>query len=445
VSFWLGPLLRILFLALAAAAVAASYGLVYGCALLAAGFAVSHGYHLFHLARLHRWLATGVSDDSATTVPPVPDAFGAWGENFAILFRLRRAERAGRDRLTASLERLSQAAEALPDGVVLLDDQLRIEWCNPAASRHLGIESARDRGTPVVHLVREPEFADYIVDGGPPIVLRPATGTARIMSLALIPFADSGRLLISRDITAIERANTVRRDFIANVSHELRTPLTVIVGFLESMVIEAAEDRSDEGVLRHRQLAMMFDQAQRMQHLVDDLLALSRLDEGQPPAREDAVDVPGLLAALVEEGRALSGGRHAIALECPALQGLRGSREELRSAFANLLTNAIRYTPDGGSIQLSWSLREGLPVFAVTDDGIGIAPEHIPRLTERFYRVDRGRSSATGGTGLGLAIVKHVLLRHGAQLEVQSTPGRGSTFSAVFPRDRVLPGLERAA
>jgi two-component system phosphate regulon sensor histidine kinase PhoR len=338
----------------------------------------------------------------------------------------------------------------LPDGIVLLDEQLRIEWCNPAASRHLGIDSVGDRGTPIVHLLREPEFADYVVDGGAPIILRPVSGPVRTMSLALIPFAESGRLLISRDITAIERADTVRRDFIANVSHELRTPLTVIVGFLESMVAEAAEDKSAEALLRHRQLAMMFDQAQRMQRLVDDLLTLSGLDEGQPPGREDAIDVPGLLAALVEEGRALSNERHTITLDCVAREGLRGSREELRSAFVNLLSNAIRYTPAGGNIQLSWSLRQDQAVFAVIDNGIGIAPEHIPRLTERFYRVDRGRSSSSGGTGLGLAIVKHVLLRHGARLDIASTSGRGSTFSAVFPRERILPApmppaLERAA
>jgi two-component system phosphate regulon sensor histidine kinase PhoR len=445
VSFWAGPLSRILLLVVAALVVGGWFGLAYGCALLAAGFAVSHAYHLIQLARLHHWLGAGAGDSSGDIVPAVPDAFGAWGENFAILFRLRRAERAGRERLTASLERLSQAAEALPDGIVLLDEQLRIEWCNPAASRHLGIESDRDRGTPIVHLVREPEFADYVVDGGAPIILRPVSGLVRIMSLALIPFSDNGRLLISRDITAIERADTVRRDFIANVSHELRTPLTVIVGFLESMVTEADEGSSAAALSHHRQLAMMFDQAQRMQRLVDDLLALSRLDEGQPPAREDTIDVPGLLAAVVEEGRALSAGRHSITLDCAAHEGLRGSREELRSAFANLLSNAIRYTPAGGTIQLSWSLRQGLPVLAVIDNGIGISPEHIPRLTERFYRVDRGRSSAGGGTGLGLAIVKHVLLRHGARLEIASTSGRGSTFSAVFPRDRILPALDQAA
>jgi two-component system phosphate regulon sensor histidine kinase PhoR len=445
VSFWLGPLLRIALLVAMAAAVGAWFGAVYGAASLAGGFALSHVYHLFQLGRLHRWLGTGETLAPDAAVPPVPDAFGAWGENFAVLFRLRRAERTGRERLTASLERLSQAAEALPDGVVLLDDQLRIEWCNRAASRHLGIDRDRDRGTPVVHLVREPEFADYIVDGGAPIVLRPAVAASRIISLALMPFAESGRLLISRDITAIERANTVRRDFIANVSHELRTPLTVIVGFLESMVADAEEDRSAEGPLRHRQLAMMFDQAQRMQHLVDDLLALSRLDEGQPPAREEEIDVPAMLDDLVEEGRAISAGRHELTLECRTRAGLRGSRDELRSAFANLMTNAIRYTPDGGHVRLSWEAGEGRPVFAVCDDGIGIAIEHIPRLTERFYRVDRGRSSASGGTGLGLAIVKHVLMRHGAALEIMSTPGRGSTFSAVFPRDRLLPALERAA
>jgi len=436
VSFWLGPLGRIGLLLLAALVTGITEGPTDGAVLLAVGFAVSHIYHLMQLARLHRWLADGVK--SGDEIPTVPDAYGAWGENFAALFRLRRAERAGREHLSASLQRLSQAAAALPDGIVLLDEQLRIEWCNPAASRHLGIESERDRGTPVVHLVRDPDFSDYVVDGGAPIMLRPVAGPVRILSVALIPFADSGRLLISRDITAIERADTMRRDFVANVSHELRTPLTVIAGFLETMVDAAADDHSDAGQARQRQLTMMSEQAQRMQRLVDDLLALSRLDEGQPPGRDEAVDMASLLDAVLEEGRALSQGRHRITLDRPLTQGLRGCREELRSAFTNLLSNAIRYTPEGGFIDVSWSLRNGQPVFTVVDNGIGIAPEHIPRLTERFYRIDRGRSS-NGGTGLGLAIVKHVLLRHGARLEINSTAGRGSAFAAIFPRDRLLP------
>ena len=447
--YWLGPLARVAVLVAVAVVVGFLFGAVFGALLLAFGFAGFHAYHLWQLNRLRRWLEES-GGAHAGAIPPVPDAFGAWGENFATLYRLRRAERAGREHLSASLERLSLAAEALPDGIVLLDEEMRIDWCNPAAGRHLGIEAGRDRGTPLVHLVREPEFAGYLQGGGVPIQLRTAGGPAKTLSLALIPFAGDSRLLISRDVTAIERAETVRRDFVANVSHELRTPLTVIVGFLEAMVDQPPAAGDAPAEMRRRQLAMMYEQAGRMQRLVDDLLTLSRLDAGQAPASEAAIDVPALLGGLLEEGRALSAGRHDLALELAGPAGLRANREELRSAFANLVSNAVRYSPDGGAIVLRWSLRDGRPVFSVQDSGIGIAAEHIPRLTERFYRVDRSRSSATGGTGLGLAIVKHVLLRHDGQLEIASTPGRGSVFSAVLPRDRALAAaaaspLERAA
>ncbi len=442
-DFWLGPLLRILALILGAVVAGALFGAAWGWALLALGFAALHAYHVVQLHRLRRWLGAAGDASDPGPIPAVPDAVGAWGEHIATLYRLRRAERAGRERLSASLERLSQAAEALPDGLVLLDEEQRIEWGNPAAARHLGIDSVRDRGTPIVHLVRTPGFAEYLAEGGPPVVLRPVGGPTKTLSLAAIPFADTGRLLISRDITAIERADTVRRDFIANVSHEMRTPLTVIVGFLEAM--QAELEATDPASARGRQLALMYDQAQRMQRLVDDLLTLSRLDENQPPSREEAIDVPAMAEALLEEGRALSAGRHEIAVDVDAPAGLRGSAQEIRSAFANLVSNAVRYTPEGGHIRIRWSLRDGQPVFAVSDDGIGIAPEHIPRLTERFYRVDRGRSSDTGGTGLGLAIVKHVLLRHGARLEIESVPGRGSTFAAVFPAERVVSVPSSAA
>ncbi len=428
-SLWFGPLGRLVLLVAAASAIGLAWAPAWGLGVLALGLGAAHGYHLLQLDRLRRWV--GRAQAATDEMPPVPDAFGAWGRNFADLYRMCRIERVGRDRLAASLGRLSLAAEALPDGIVLLDEKLRIEWSNAAAARHLGIDASRDRGTPIAFLLRDPEFAGYLANGGAPVLIRPVSGAVRAMSLALIPFADSGRLLISRDMTTVERAETMRRDFVANVSHELRTPLTVIVGFLEGMV----EPPANGSVAP--QLALMYEQACRMQRLVDDLLTLFRLDAACQPASEEPVDVSVLLNSLVEEGRALSQGRHAIELDVAAA-GLHGCREELRSAFANLISNAVRYTPDGGRIAVRWFLRDGQPVLSVRDTGLGIAPEHIPRLTERFYRVDRGRSSASGGTGLGLAIVKHVLLRHGGRLEIDSTPGRGSTFAAVFPADRVL-------
>lgn len=428
--FWAGPALRLLPLVLTALALGFGIDANVGWAVLAGGFAAAYVFHLLQLSRLTRWL----DQSQRLQVATVPESYGAWGDAFAALYRLRREEEAGRERLEVSLERLSQAAEALPDGIVLLNAEMHIEWCNQAARQHLGVDPLRDRGMPITHMVREPDFAAYLQDEGrsEPVVLRNSAPPVQFLSLTLIPFAESGRLLISRDITAIERADTVRRDFVANISHELRTPLTVIVGFLEGL---AAGDSVDpQSLARH--YALMFEQALRMERLVKDLLTLSALEDPRPPSRDDLVDVPALLATLVEEGRALSAGSHSLTLEI-AGGNLQGGREELRSAFSNLISNAIRYTPKGGKIALRWSPRNGLPTFEVADNGIGIAPEHIQRLTERFYRVDKGRSSATGGTGLGLAIVKHILIRHQAKLEIESTPGKGSCFRAVFPRARL--------
>lgn len=428
--FWLGPLLRILTLVAAAFAVGIFLDDAAGWILLVAGLALGYAYHLTQLARLTRWLDRTRWEKAGA----VPESSGEWGDAFAALYRLRREEQAGRERLSDSLTRLSQAAEALPDGIVLLDAMMRIEWCNSAASRHLAIDAVHDRGMPITHLVREPAFAAYVQDAGKvdPVVLRSTSPPVRTLSLTMIPFAESGRLLISRDITAIELADTMRRDFVANVSHELRTPLTVIVGFLEGL---AAGDVIDtRNLARHH--GLMYEQALRMERLVRDLLALSVLDDTQSPANEEIVDMPTLLATLVEEGGALSDGKHKLTLEIGA-GNLYGDREELRSAFSNLISNAIRYTPEGGDIGVRWIVRDGLPVFEVTDNGIGISPEHIPRLTERFYRVDKGRSSATGGTGLGLAIAKHVLIRHQAKLEIESAVGKGSTFRAMFPKVRL--------
>ncbi|MCK9381924.1 MAG: phosphate regulon sensor histidine kinase PhoR [Sulfuritalea sp.] len=430
--FWAAPVLRLLALAVTALAVGLTVDDVAGWVLLAAGLASAYAYHLIQLARLTRWLDRSRSEKAGA----VPESSGEWGDAFAALYRLRREEQAGRERLSDSLERLSQAAEALPDGIVLLDTMMRIEWCNSMATRHLGIDAVRDRGMPITHLVREPAFAAYVKEAGnvDPVVLKNASPPVRTLSLSMIPFAESGRLLISRDITAIELADTVRRDFVANVSHELRTPLTVIVGFLEGL---AAGNVVDVPGLA-RQHALMHEQALRMERLVEDLLTLSRLENDTEPPREDTVDMPGLLESLREEASALSGGKHLVELGEVSAGSVRGSTDELRSAFGNLASNAVRYTPEGGKLVFNWRIEDGCPVFSVEDNGIGIPPEHIPRLTERFYRVDNGRSTATGGTGLGLAIVKHVLARHQGWLTIRSEIGRGSVFSAHLPRQRLV-------
>lgn len=382
--------------------------------------------------QLLRWLAAPEGE--------LPDGSGAWREIFSRLQRLRKDEARARNALGGSLDRFHQAAQALPDGVVLLDGGGHIEWLNQAAGQHLGLDAARDIGTLAEQLIRHSDFHEFYRafragDDVPPLVLSLGPESKRrVLSILLLSFADTGVLLLSRDISEIARAENMRRDFIANVSHELRTPLTVISGFLEQLTDpEAATDPAIRGFL-----TLMAEQAQRMNRLVEDLLTLSRLENAAEPPREDRVDVPRLIEVLLGEARALSGGRHVIEAETVAPLCLRGSADEIRSAFGNLLSNAIRYTPAGGKIVLSWQAEGDALVFAVRDSGIGIQPEHIPRLTERFYRVDKGRSTATGGTGLGLAIVKHVLARHQGALAVSSVVGQGSVFSARLPGERQL-------
>ncbi len=315
-------------------------------------------------------------------------------------------------------------------------------WANSRAERHLGIDSRRDRGAPIVNLVRQPAFVHYLASGETrePLVLQSARETAMTLSLQIVPFGVEDKLLMSRDITRLEAVARVRRDFIANVSHELKTPLTVLLGFVETL----ADVPLDEAQ-RKRCLALMADQAKSMQRLVDDLLTLSALESEESPLRETEFSVVPLLRALSADAESLSAGRHEIALTIAAPAMVYGSRDELASAFANLISNAVRYTPDGGRIALDWRAGKDGGEFSVSDNGIGIAAEDIPRLTERFYRVDRSRSRATGGTGLGLAIVKHVLIRHQGELTIESEPERGSRFTARLPARRVRVVEEAAS
>jgi two-component system phosphate regulon sensor histidine kinase PhoR len=384
--------------------------------------------------RLKFWLDDPLNRD-------IPSADGPWGDLFAKLQRLRKKEEKTRLALDASLERFHKAAQALPDGVILLDAEGHIEWLNQAASDHFGLDPARDAGILIEQFIRQSEFYTFYSrfragENSPPLLMTVGMeGSRRALSMLLLSFADTGILLLSRDISDISRAETMRRDFIANVSHELRTPLTVISGFMEHLTADdAATDDAIKGILN-----LIAEQAQRMSRLVEDLLTLSRLENAAEPPREEDIDVADLLHTLYGEAQALSSGRHDIVLDPVEPCRLRGSSNEIRSAFGNLVTNAIRYTPAGGRIALSWKDVGDSLIFTVTDSGIGIGPEHIPRLTERFYRVDKGRSTNTGGTGLGLAIVKHVLARHQGSLNISSRVGQGSRFSAI------LPALRRSA
>ncbi|HEY6096380.1 MAG TPA: phosphate regulon sensor histidine kinase PhoR [Gallionellaceae bacterium] len=385
-------------------------------------------YHVRHLLTLNYWLHDPEGRD-------LPDASGPWQEVYGRIYKLVREHRKERTRRAAALHDMEQATSALPEGVVSLDKRDHIEWCNMLAERHLGLDGVRDVGQQITYLVRQPEFVKYLASGNlnEPLTLRGARQDDLILSLKLVPYGGNKRLLISRDITNFERIETMRRDFVANVSHELRTPLTVVNGFVETL-----HDMPNlENDMARRALTLMGEQTQRMESLVGDLLTLSKLEDKLNVLQEEVLDVPTLLPRCYQDGLALSGGQHNIRLDIQSDCKLLGCAEELRSAFSNLVSNAIRYTPAGGEIVMTWKLLDGgQPVFSVKDAGIGIAPQHISRLTERFYRVDSSRSRATGGTGLGLAIVKHIANRHQARLDIVSEEGVGSTFSIEFPSRR---------
>ncbi|WP_432722316.1 phosphate regulon sensor histidine kinase PhoR [Jeongeupia wiesaeckerbachi] len=425
---WLRSLIYYLSVALIALFIGAVAGTEWGLIFALVVVACSALFHLYNLGRLHRWLQD-------PHVDRVPASFLLWQDLFDKLYDQVRLQKKQQERLAATLERFTSAGEALPDGVLILDEHDRIEWCNQAATQHLGIDRVADVWQVITNIIRQPGLREYLKsqDFAHPLMLRLTRPVDQVLTVQMVPFDSTRKLLLSRDITQLDRIQTVHRDFIANVSHELRTPLTVVGGFIETMI-----DMPDvDAATRNKHLELMYDQTQRMQRLVDDLLTLSRLENGMQ-MKEEEVDVPQLMRLLAVEAEGLSQGRHTVAIGTIMPARLIGNHDELHSAFGNLVSNAIRYTPAGGTITLHWRIDNGQPVFAVQDTGIGIAPEHVPRLTERFYRVDRGRSRSTGGTGLGLAIVKHILQRHQAQMAIQSRLGQGSEFAVRFPMQRLL-------
>ena len=424
--FWVPALLRLGTIFLAAGVVWWMAGPIPALVLALAGAIVALFVQLSYLHQLGEWLNDPQSGR-------LPDGWGAWTDVFARLYRMRREDERNQKELAEWLARFRQAMHLLPEGVAIMDDVLFLEWCNPAAERHLGLTIERDKGLRVTNLVRHPEFIDYIILGRYEQPLTLAI-RGRKIECRIIPFENRRQILVTHDATDTERIEAMRRDFIANASHELRTPLTVIVGFLEI----ALSDPGLDAATRTAHLNLMTEQAQRMQRLIGDMLTLSRLESDEFPLRRERVDVAALVESVAAEARALSGGRHEIAVSVDG-PDVMGNMEELRSAFANLASNAVRYSPQGGTISLAWRRGADDLQFSVTDCGIGIDPQHISRLTERFYRVDKSRSRETQGTGLGLAIVKHVLLRHGGRLKISSTPGEGSTFTASLPNTS-LPG-----
>ena len=419
------------------------------------GFVFWFSLDSFYGMRLLNWLQqeqrsdfSRVAVDALIQPAGFPIMRGVWSE---IADRTQRLIRINNQLLQESQNRLDDFLEALqasPNGVVLLDEKGRIEWCNQTAQHHFGLDAQRDVLQYIANLVRDPAFKAYmavgnfaediLMPGRLNTLLRPVT-----LSVHVSAYAKNRLLLLSRDTTAVALAEAMRRDFVANVSHEIRTPLTVLSGFIETLQTLPLKEAE-----RVRYLTLMAQQSQRMQSLVSDLLVLSRL-EGTPfPGKGEWISSSALMAQCEQDARSLSmvldsDEQHTMQFEEIKVCEIAGAQTELYSAMSNLVANAIRYTPPNGKVQVSWRLMEdGRGEFAVRDTGPGIAPEHIPRLTERFYRVDRSRSRETGGTGLGLAIVKHVAQRHGAILGIQSQIGKGSCFSLVFPASRVRPVME---
>lgn len=384
-------------------------------------------HHLYWLDQLAVWLKN-------PAIANIPSGKGSWDKIFSALYQEYRRHARNQNQLALTLNRFRRAASALPDGVVVLNERNEIEWCNEPAEQKLGIHLDQDTHQPINYLVRQQGFLNYLQanDYTEPIKLKSWLDAEITLELQLVDFGAKQKLLVCRDVSQLEKIDLMRRDFIANVSHELRTPLTVVAGFLETLAdIDGAIPESSRSYFN-----MMQDQTTRMKLLIEDLLVLSQIENNAQAPEEITINMLQLFQQLHSDAEGLSAGKHHFSIRAEGVN-LIGAQNEIQSAFSNLISNAIRYSPDGGNITVTWTIKNGEGVFSVTDQGIGIAAQHLDRLTERFYRVDRSRSRLNGGTGLGLSIVKHILIRHQARLEIQSKPNIGSTFSAIFPSTRI--------
>ena len=399
--------------------------------VLACGLAIHLAWTLSQLLRLHKWLREHKTDE------PPPDGYGLWGEVFDSIYHLQRRNQKARGRLQAVIDRVQESTAALRDAVIMLDSEGNLEWWNRAAEQLLGLKTPQDSGQAITNLVRHPRFKEYFEAGQYQEALEipsPINDRQRLQ-LQITRYGNNEHLMFVRDVTRLHQLEQMRKDFVANVSHELRTPLTVIAGYLETLLdnVEAVNPRW------LRALQQMQQQGARMQTLLNDLLLLAKLESTDYPSDNQPLAIDLLLLSIKNDAQALSGDQqHRISLEADPHLKLKGSEAELRSAFSNLVFNAVKYTPAGGDIRIRWWGDEQGAHLAVSDSGMGIETRHLPRLTERFYRVDSSRASNTGGTGLGLAIVKHVLLRHRGNLEISSVPGKGSTFTCHFAAAQVV-------
>src|SRR5579872_2529157 len=402
---------------------------------LGVALALHLGWQLTNLFRLEWWLRHRSYADP-------PDVGGVCGEIIAQIVRLHRRKRFHKQRFVQLMRQLQRSTAALPNGVVILNAQREIVWFNPMAARLLELRSTADLGLRIENLLREPEFVRYLArqDYTNPVVIRPTSSENSYLSLQVAPYGEGQLLLLASDVSRQMRLEAVRRDFVANASHELRSPLTVISGYLETLGQDPTLDPDLTGPV-----AEMRRKAERMTAIIRDLLELSRLEETDEIVGGAPIDVGALLSLLRKDVLARPVHPHEVRVRNESSAQLLGDEPEIHSAFSNLVDNAAKYTPPEGSIEMRWWVDDEGAHFSVTDSGMGIPPEHIPRLTERFYRVDAGRSRSTGGSGLGLAIVKHVLQRHGAELEIQSTLGAGSQFICHFPLTRVRAPAAHAA
>ena len=389
--------------------------------------------HIFWLHKLHLWFKNPVLKE-------IPEGSGAWEDIFTALLQYERNNLSKEAQLSSALERFNLTADAIPDGLVILSPSNEIEWCTPHAENQLGLNLSTDKNLPIVNLLRDSHFIAYLYNAeyNEPFKLKSWRDPEVIFEIQIIPFAGQQKLLICRDMTQLEKVDAMRRDFIANVSHELRTPLTVVGGFLETL--SDMEGAVPDALKTY--FGMMEDQTSRMRRIIEDLLTLSSIESNTEAPDDNEIDMAKLLKALQNDAVGLSQSlykaKHKVHVDADPALNLSGAQEELHSALSNLVSNAVRYTPKGGEIFITWRMQDEQPVFSVRDTGIGIEQQHIDRLTERFYRVDRSRSRETGGTGLGLSIVKHILIRHQAKLEITSEIGVGSTFSVIFPKSRIV-------
>ena len=385
-------------------------------------------WQLYQLYQFHHWLR-----HSGRAAPP--EASGIWGEVFDAVYRLHKKQRKSKRRMRQALTRIESSTTALKEGVIMADNQGNLEWWNNSAGHFLGLQRPVDRGQVITNIVRSPEFFRYFSQKrfGEPLVIKSPAKDGVYLEIQTTLYDQNDHLIFVRDVTRLHLLEQMRKDFVANASHELKTPLTVIKGYLETldMFKDSLPKSMQKGIVN------MSEQSERMEQLIEDLLLLSRLESNDKREENQWHKVADLVNTITNTTTPVLTDKHTISSDIPQEARLYGSYKELYSAFSNLIFNAIKYSPDGGEINIKWESSEFNGVFSVKDSGIGIEPRYIPRLTERFFRVDKGRGSKTGGTGLGLAIVKHVLLHHDAKLQIRSEPGFGSTFSCHFPANRI--------